>query len=155
MGLNRFYPGDREQFRPSGTATPSRKAWPLRGSGGALFALFGTCLKTIFATGAIGPKGFNESALPLRHKNRLSVMAAESEVGRLLCGELYLARQFPLRGQHRDGALQDRRDKQIAFGVGAQAVDAKVVEPLHERPGSFESSHDPQRLHDFGNTALL
>jgi hypothetical protein len=73
----------------------------------------------------VGAKRFNKPALPLCHENRLSIIAAEGEVGRLLGVELNLPLQSPLRAQHCDGAFPCH--KQIAFSIGAQAVAAATV----------------------------
>jgi hypothetical protein len=79
----------------------------------------------------VGAKRFNKPALkpalPLCHENRLSIIAAEGEVGRLLGVELNLPLQSPLRAQHCDGAFEDPCHKQIAFSIGAQAVAAETV----------------------------
>jgi hypothetical protein len=74
----------------------------------------------------VGAKRFNKPALPLCHENRVSIIAAEGEVGRLLGVELNLPLQSPLRAQHCDGAFEDPCHKQIAFSIGAQAVAAET-----------------------------
>src|ERR1700722_11896435 len=105
----------------------------------------GTGPKAVFPAGAIGTERFDEPALSLGDKNRLSAVAAEGEVGRLLAVTGNLADQFSPRGQHRDGPLQYPRREQISGGVGAQAVDVKIVEPLYEFGGNKPRAFDPVR----------
>lgn len=80
----------------------------------------------------IGAKRFHEPALSLRDEDRLSILAAEGEVRRFLRVELDFPLQYPSRAQHGDGVFEDPRHQKVSLGVGAQAVDVKIVEPLEK-----------------------
>lgn len=80
----------------------------------------------------VGAKRFDEPALSLCHENRLSILAAEGEVGRFPCAELNLPFQFSLRAEYGDGPFEYPCHQEIPLDVGAQAVDVKIVEPLEK-----------------------
>ena len=116
-----------------------------------------TPTKAGLAAGMIGAKRFHEPALSLCDEDRLSILAAEGEVRRFLCVELDFPFQYPSRAQHGDGAFENPRHQKISLGVGAQAVDVKIVEPL-EKFGREQVGSGKQSLRislDFSGTRNL
>src|SRR5258708_1201955 len=101
--------------------------------------------EAVFATGAVGSKGLDQSALSLRHEYRLSVGAAKRKIGRLFRAEPDLAFQHARVRQHRDGPLEDPRDEQATADVGSNPVDTEVVEFLHRLRRKQFGAVDPVR----------
>src|SRR5262249_51741029 len=76
-------------------------------------------LKAILTPLAIAAKRFNETALALRHKHRLAVVAAKSEVRGLLATQHNFVLKRAIGRHDRDLSFANAGDQQPAVHVGA------------------------------------